>query len=88
MYLGKVTGTVVAEHKQSSLVGAKLMLVQPLDECGNATAPEEVAVDTVQAGVGDHVTLVGSREAALALPQTFVAVDAAIIGIVDDVVLP
>ena len=44
-----------------------------------------VAVDTVQAGVGDLVYLVGSREAALALEPWFVPVDAAIVGIVDGV---
>jgi len=38
----------------------------------------------VQAGVGDLVYLVGSREAALAVEPTFVPVDAAIVGIVDD----
>jgi ethanolamine utilization protein EutN len=42
-------------------------------------------VDTVRAGRGDLVYLVGSREAALALDPWFVPVDAAIVGIVDDV---
>jgi len=37
----------------------------------------------VQAGPGDLVYLVGNREAALALPKTFVPVDAAVVGIVD-----
>lgn len=84
MYLGEVIGTVVAERKAEGLTGAKLMLVQPLDEQRRAVGPRQVAVDTVRAGVGDFVYLVGSREAALACDPTFVPVDAAIVGIVDD----
>lgn len=85
MYLGVVTGTVVAERKAAGLEGTKLLLVQPVDDTGRSTGDVQVAVDTVQAGVGDHVYLVGSREAALALSPSFVPVDAAIVGIVDSV---
>ena len=88
MYLGRVIGTVVASHKIEGLDGAKLLLVQPLDDEGRPSKPREVAVDTVRAGVGDHVYLVGSREAALALDPSFVPVDAAIVGIVDEVYTP
>lgn len=84
MYLGQVEGTVVATHRVPGLNGAKFLLVQPLDEDRNPSGPKEVAVDTVQAGVGDFVYLVGSREATLALEETFVPVDAAIVAIVDD----
>lgn len=85
MYLGKVIGTVVAERKADGLQGARMLLVQPLDESKRPRGAKEVAVDTVQAGPGDLVYLVGSREAALALDPSFVPVDAAIVGIVDDV---
>jgi ethanolamine utilization protein EutN len=85
MYLGRVVGTVVATIKYEGLEGKKLLLVQPVDEKGNHNGPLEVAVDTVQAGPNDLVFLVGSREAALALSPSFVPVDAAIVGIVDDV---
>lgn len=85
MYLGEVRGTVVASVKYEGLEGAKLLLVQPVDGQRRPVGSIEVAVDTVQAGVGDFVCLVGSREAALALEPSFVPVDAAIVGIVDDV---
>jgi ethanolamine utilization protein EutN len=85
MYLGVVTGTVVAERKATGLEGTKLLLVQPVDDTGRHTGDVQVAVDTVRAGVGDQVYLVGSREAALACDPWFVPVDAAIVGIVDDV---
>lgn len=86
MYLGIVKGTVVAARKVEGLEGSKLLLVQPVDAHGAPTGDVQVAVDTVQAGEGDHVYLVGSREAALALGERFfVPVDAAIVGIVDGV---
>lgn len=85
MYLGVVQGTIVAERKVEALVGKKLLLVQPVDDRGQPTGDVQVAVDTVQAGEGDLVYLVGSREAALALDPWFVPVDAAIVGIVDSV---
>jgi ethanolamine utilization protein EutN len=88
MYLGVVTGTVVAERKAAGLEGTKLLLVQPVDDTGKHTGDVQVAVDTVRAGVGDQVYLVGSREAALACDPWFVPVDAAIVGIVDEVHAP
>jgi ethanolamine utilization protein EutN len=88
MYLGIVTGTVVAERKASGLEGKKILLVQPVDEHQQPVGDIQAAIDTVQAGVGDLVYLVGSREAALALDPWFVPVDAAIVGIVDGLDVP
>jgi len=88
MYLGVVTGTVVASQKAAGMEGQKLLLVQPVDDTGRHSGDLQVAVDTVRAGVGDHVYLVGSREAALACEPWFVPVDAAIVGIVDEVYTP
>jgi ethanolamine utilization protein EutN len=88
MYLGIVTGTVVAERKAAGLEGKKILLVQPVDEHQKAVGDVQAAIDTVQAGVGDLVYLVGSREAALALDPWFVPVDAAIVGIVDGLDVP
>jgi ethanolamine utilization protein EutN len=83
MYLGRVIGTVVADRKVAGLVGSKLLLVQPVDDRLQDSGEFQAAVDTVRAGQGDLVWLVGSREAALALEPWFVPVDAAIVGIVD-----
>jgi ethanolamine utilization protein EutN len=85
VYLGRVVGTVVAERKAEGLGAQKLLLVQPLDHLQKPSGGLEVAVDTVRAGPGDLVFLVGSREAALALEPSFVPVDAAVVGIVDRV---
>jgi ethanolamine utilization protein EutN len=68
--------------------GQKLLLVQPVDDQLKENGPLQVAVDTVQSGPGDLVVLVGSREAALACQPHFVPVDAAIVGLVDEVYTP
>ena len=86
MYLGRVIGTVVATRKYPGLEGIKLLMVEPLDDQLARAGDPHVAVDaTYTAGPQDLVYLVGSREAALALEETFVPVDAAIVGIVDHV---
>ena len=84
MYLGRIEGSVVATRRVPGLDGQRFLLVQPLDENREPSGPKEVAVDTVSAGPGDLVYLVGSKEATLALEETFVPVDAAIVGIIDD----
>ena len=83
MYLGRVIGTVVAERKYEGLEGVKLLVVQPLNHRREPTGEPLVAADTVRAGPGELVYLTQAREAALALEEWFVPVDAAIIGIVD-----
>lgn len=83
MYLARVIGTVVAATKADNMKGLKLLVVEPVDRDRKANGEPHVAVDVAQAGEGDLVTCVGSREAALAVEPSFVPVDAAIIGIVD-----
>jgi len=85
MYLGRVIGTVVATVKYDGLQGYRILIVQPIADDGTPNGKPHAAIDATQAGPGDTVFLVGSREAALALEPTFVPVDAAIVGIVDQV---
>lgn len=85
MYLGKVIGTVVASIKYTGLEGIKLLMVQPLDHNKKPVGDPHAACDTVMSAYGDIVYLVSSREASLALEENFVPVDAAIVGIVDDI---
>jgi ethanolamine utilization protein EutN len=85
MYLGRVIGTVVATRKAKGLEQQRLLVVQPLDHKQEPSGPAEVAVDTVSASPNTLVYLVGSREASLACDPWFVPVDAAIVGIVDQV---
>jgi ethanolamine utilization protein EutN len=86
--LGRVVGTVVATVKTPGLEGVKFLIVQPLDRHQEPNGRPVVAADGVHmAGPGELVYIVGSREAAQALPNTFVPVDHAIVGIVDEVTL-
>jgi ethanolamine utilization protein EutN len=63
--------------------GAKLLLLQPVDEGGQADGDPLIACDTVQAGPGDLVLWEGGREAAMTLQEPFNPADAAVMGIVD-----
>lgn len=86
MQLARVMGTVVATRKYVGLEGIKFLIVQPLSKTQQPAGEPVVAADaTSQAAPGELVFIVGSREAAQALPETFVPVDHAIVGIVDDV---
>ena len=85
MYLARVIGTVVCSQKAPDMQGLKLLVVEPIDRDHKASGEPHVAIDTAQAGEGDIVTCVGSREAALTVQPSFIPVDAAIIGIVDAV---
>lgn len=85
MYLGRVVGTCVATQRTPHLEGVRMLVVEPVDGAGKVTGAPFVAADTVSAGPGELVFLVGAREASLALEQPFVPVDAAIVGLVDEV---
>lgn len=86
MKFARVLGTVVATRRYEGLEGIKFLVVQPLDEELNPAGRPTIAADaTAQAGPGELVFVVGSREAAQALPNVFVPVDLAITGIVDEV---
>ena len=89
MQLGRVTGTVVATTRVPGLDGVKFLIVQPLDRSLVPAGDPVVAADAVHmAGPGELVYFVASREAAEALPERFVPVDHAIVGIVDEVNVP
>ena len=86
MQLGRVLGSVVATEKAPGLEGIRFLIVQPLDRGSRPEGETVVAADAVSmAGPGELVYFVASREAAEALPERFVPVDHAIVGIVDDV---
>ncbi len=86
MQLGRVEGTVVATIKSKGLEGVRFLIVQPLDKHQNPVGDHVVAADGVHmAGPGELVYFVASREAAEAMPERFVPVDHAIVGIVDQV---
>ena len=86
MTLGRVVGNVVSTQKNEKLEGAQLLLVQPLDLSLQARGAPVMAVDGVDAGIGDLILLIqDGRSAQLVLGKGAAAVDAAVIGVVDAV---
>ena len=85
MILAKVVGTVVATRKDPRLVSTKLLIARAADPRGKADGNYVVAVDTVDAGFGETVLIVSGSSARMAAGLKDCPVDAAIVGIVDDV---
>ena len=83
MYLARVIGRLVATRKYPGLESVPLQWIQPLDEHGADMGDALVAASALSSGPGDLVHFVDGREGALACPETFVPVDAAIIGFVE-----
>jgi microcompartment protein CcmK/EutM len=83
MQLARVIGDVVATRKDPCFEGVKLLVVQPLTADGAAAGRPLVAVDSVGAGVGEHVFFVRGKEASFPFHPTEVPADAGIVGIVD-----
>lgn len=91
MFLARITGSLVASHKVASMVGQKLLIVEPLrvDEKDQSslkpTGRTFVVVDTLGAGEGEVVLCVQGSSARYTPETKSLPVDAAIIGIVDHV---
>ena len=85
MLLARVVGTVVATRKDPRLVSNKLLVVRPIDPRGKPDGHCVVAVDTVDAGVGETVLIVSGSSARMASGMKDCPVDAAIVGIIDNI---
>ena len=89
MKICRVLGTVVATAKHPTYHAHKLLVVQPLDEKGERAGSSFLAVDVVQAGVGDLVLVMsegnGVRQI---LKQQILPIRSLIVGIVDQVDVP
>ncbi len=87
MIVGEVVGNLWATRKDEGLSGLKFLVVRKLDYRGEKTDQVIVAVDSVGAGVGDQVLIVGGSSARVNLGDKRVPVDATIVGIVDSLEL-
>jgi ethanolamine utilization protein EutN len=85
MHLARVIGAVWATQKVETLTGYRMLVVQPLTHRLEERGRPLVAVDTVSAAPGQLVYIVKAREASKALEEPMNPVDAAIVGIVDEV---
>ena len=87
MILAKIVGTVVATRKDERLVSNKLLIARQMDPSGKSDGSFLVAVDTVDAGVGETVLIVSGSSARMASGMKDCPVDAAVVGIVDTISL-
>jgi len=91
MFVAKVTGSVVSTQKVSTLVGHKLLVVEPyrVDEADRSrlksTGRTFIAVDTVGSGEGEYVLITQGSSARLTPETKNLPIDAVIVGIVDTV---
>ena len=87
MILARIVGTVVATRKDARLEGKKLLVVKPVSPQGADESGYLIAVDTVGSGSGETVLIVTGSSARNAAECKDRPVDAAIVGIVDEVML-
>ena len=91
MFIARVTGFFVSTQKSDSMVGHKLLIVEPyrIDEKSRdslvTTGRTFIAVDTLGAGEGDFVLIVQGSSARLMPETSKLPIDAAVIGIIDSV---
>ena len=88
MILARVIGQIVATQKEPSHEGKKILLLQPLTIHEEPLGDPLVALDAVGAGVGERVLAIQEGFSAMtAVGHTEAPIDAAVIGIVDNVEL-
>lgn len=86
MDIGKVIGTIVATRKDPSLVGTRLLIVQPLNHKRESVGEPTIAMDPEgSAGRGEIVYLLSGGDAAVVIPGRPMPVDMAVVGIVDSI---
>ena len=88
MIIARVVGDVVATQKHPSHEGRKILLVQPLQLDGSERGDPVLALDAVDAGVGDRVLVVQEGVSAMTSvgrPQS--PIDMAVVGVIDSISL-
>ena len=89
MILCHVTGTIVSTQKKEQLKGQKILVVQPVDLDGRHIGRDLLALDSVDAGVGDTVLVVQEGTAAAQiLNRNDVPVHSMVVAVVDGLDLP
>jgi microcompartment protein CcmK/EutM len=86
MTLGRVIGTVVSTAKLEVLAGYKIVMVQPVDPQGKAVGSVTLALDSVQAGVGDKVLVIDEGNSSrMIVGDPMAPIRTMVVGIVDEV---
>lgn len=88
MLIGRVIGQVWATQKQPSHEGRKVLYVQPLNLDGSDRGDPVLALDAVDAGVGERVLLVTEGFSAMtAVGRPNSPIDMAVVGVIDAIEL-
>lgn len=88
MIIAKIAGNVVCTQKDQSLIGKKMLIVQPIDISDMTEKGQKfVALDAVGVGIDEIVLVVGGSSARLADDFSKVVVDQSIVGVVDSIEL-
>jgi len=85
MFLGKVVGTVWSTKKTPDLEGVRFLIVHPIDLDKEPTKNIVVVADRLGAGVGEVVMCAYGKAARTAVGDQDMAIEAAVVGIVDRV---
>ena len=91
MFVAKVTGSLVSTQKVESIVGHKLLVVEPYRLEAKerkrlvTTGRTFIAVDTVGAGEGEYVLITQGSSARLTPETKDLPIDTVIVGIIDSV---
>ena len=85
MNVGRVIGSVWATRKDPGFEGQRMLFVQPMSFAGTELGSKIIALDTVDAGVGDTVLYVSSTEATIPFKPDLTPTDATIVGVLDRV---
>jgi ethanolamine utilization protein EutN len=90
MLIARIIGDVTATHKHASHEGQKLLLVQPLElDLITSRGDAVIAVDAVDAGLGDLVLLVTEGYSAMtSVNRPNSPIDMAVLGVIDSVTIP
>ena len=83
MIVGKVVGSIVSTRKNENLIGNKFMIIEPVASM-RADGGTLVAIDNIGAGIGEYVLVACGSAARIGCGQSTSPVDAAIVGIVDE----
>ena len=88
MIIGKITGTIYSTINHKFYDGKKMMIVDKIDADGNPTGKYVIAVDTVEAGIGETVLVVDEGNSARQIiKENDAPIRSIIVGIIDDICL-